>query len=55
MRTTSLCVQWMGGVGFTEDYLPEKFYRDCIVGTIYEGTSNINLETIGKLIQKEYA
>jgi alkylation response protein AidB-like acyl-CoA dehydrogenase len=55
VRTTSNCVQWLGGVGFTEDYLAEKFYRDCIVGTIYEGTSNMNLETIGKILQQEYS
>ena len=31
-----------------------RFYRDCIVGTIYEGTSNIQLNTIAKLISKQY-
>ncbi|MFH4980522.1 hypothetical protein AB6A40_007231 [Gnathostoma spinigerum] len=53
-NTTSKCIEWMGGVGFTKDYPIEKFYRDCKIGTIYEGTSNIQLNTIGKLIDLEY-
>lgn len=51
--TTSKCVEWMGGVGFTEGPV-EKFYRDCKIGTIYEGTSNIQLNTIAKLVEAEY-
>jgi len=47
---TSKCVEWMGGVGFVKDYPLEKFYRDCKIGTIYEGTSNIQLSTIAKLL-----
>ncbi|XP_069156870.1 short/branched chain specific acyl-CoA dehydrogenase, mitochondrial isoform X2 [Procambarus clarkii] len=53
-RVTSKCVELMGGVGFTKDYPVEKFYRDCKIGTIYEGTSHIQLNTIAKLVQKEY-
>lgn len=53
--TTSRCIDWMGGVGFTKDFPQEKFYRDCKVGTIYEGTTNIQLNTIAKFIQKEYS
>ncbi|OAF67692.1 hypothetical protein A3Q56_04580 [Intoshia linei] len=49
-RITSKCIDLMGGVGFTKDYPVEKFYRDCKVGTIYEGTSNIMLNTIAKLL-----
>lgn len=52
--TTSKCIEWMGGVGFTKDYPVEKFYRDCKIGTIYEGTSNIQLNTIAKYIKQEY-
>jgi short/branched chain acyl-CoA dehydrogenase len=44
----------MGGVGYTKDYPIEKYYRDCKVGTIYEGTSNIQLNTIAKIIGDEY-
>lgn len=51
---SSKCIEWMGGVGFTKDYPAEKFFRDCKVGQIYEGTSNIQRETIGKFIQQEY-
>ncbi|GAU98103.1 hypothetical protein RvY_09289 [Ramazzottius varieornatus] len=51
--TTSKCVEWMGGVGFSKDYPQEKFYRDCKIGAIYEGTSNIQLNTIAKCIQQE--
>lgn len=55
LLTTSRCIDWMGGVGFTTDFPQEKFYRDCKVGTIYEGTTNIQLNTIAKYIQKEYS
>jgi len=51
---TSKCVEWLGGVGFTKEFPVEKFYRDCKIGTIYEGTSNIQLNTIAKLIETEY-
>ncbi|XP_048843181.1 short/branched chain specific acyl-CoA dehydrogenase, mitochondrial isoform X1 [Brienomyrus brachyistius] len=52
--TTSKCIEWMGGVGFTKDYPIEKFYRDCKIGTIYEGTTNIQLTTMAKFIDQEY-
>lgn len=50
---SSKAVEWMGGVGFTRDEMLEKFYRDSKIGAIYEGTSNIQLQTIAKLIQKD--
>ncbi|KAK0402905.1 hypothetical protein QR680_016605 [Steinernema hermaphroditum] len=53
-KTTSKCIEWMGGVGFTKELPIEKFYRDCKIGTIYEGTSNIQLNTIAKLVDAEY-
>jgi len=53
-RTAGKAIEWLGGIGFTADLLAEKFYRDCKVGSIYEGTSNIQLQTIAKLIQAEY-
>ncbi|XP_053627886.1 short/branched chain specific acyl-CoA dehydrogenase, mitochondrial isoform X1 [Cherax quadricarinatus] len=53
-RVTSKCIELMGGVGFTKDYPVEKFYRDCKIGTIYEGTSHIQLNTIAKLLEKDY-
>lgn len=46
--TTSKCIEWMGGLGFSKQYPMEKYYRDCKVGAIYEGTSNIQLTTIAK-------
>uniref|UniRef100_A0A8C8DVF1 Short/branched chain specific acyl-CoA dehydrogenase, mitochondrial n=1 Tax=Oryzias sinensis TaxID=183150 RepID=A0A8C8DVF1_9TELE len=52
--TTSKCIEWMGGVGFTKDYPIEKYYRDCKIGTIYEGTTNIQLSTMAKFIDKEF-
>uniref|UniRef100_A0A674HR49 Short/branched chain specific acyl-CoA dehydrogenase, mitochondrial n=1 Tax=Taeniopygia guttata TaxID=59729 RepID=A0A674HR49_TAEGU len=52
--TTSKCIEWMGGVGFTKNYPIEKYYRDCKIGTIYEGTSNIQLSTIAKFLAQEY-
>ena len=49
-RTASRCVEWLGGVGYTRAFLAEKFYRDAKIGHIYEGTSNIQLQTIAKLL-----
>lgn len=53
--TTIKCIDWMGGVGFTKDFPQEKFYRDCKIGAIYEGTTNMQLSTIAKAIRKEYS
>ncbi|CAN91323.1 MULTISPECIES: acyl-CoA dehydrogenase [Sorangium] len=53
-RTASLCIEFMGGVGFTKDYPVEKLYRDAKIGKIYEGTSNMQLSTIAKLLQAGY-
>ncbi|CAF2514759.1 unnamed protein product [Rotaria sp. Silwood2] len=53
-RVTSKCIDFMGGLGFSCDYPQEKFFRDCKVGTIYEGTSNMQLNTIAKFIDSEY-
>jgi alkylation response protein AidB-like acyl-CoA dehydrogenase len=51
-RVTSLCVELFGGYGYTKEYPVEKFYRDAKIGTIYEGTSNMQLHTIAKLLLK---
>jgi short-chain 2-methylacyl-CoA dehydrogenase len=71
-RTTSRCVEWMGGLGFVKDYPQEKFYRDQVracctcsdhlmllagsqkIGAIYEGTSAVMLNTIAKLVAKDF-
>uniref|UniRef100_A0A2K6BS11 Short/branched chain specific acyl-CoA dehydrogenase, mitochondrial n=1 Tax=Macaca nemestrina TaxID=9545 RepID=A0A2K6BS11_MACNE len=53
-QTTSKCIEWMGGVGYTKDYPVEKYFRDAKIGTIYEGASNIQLNTIAKHIDAEY-
>jgi alkylation response protein AidB-like acyl-CoA dehydrogenase len=47
-RVTSLAVELFGGYGYTTDYPVEKFYRDAKIGAIYEGTSNMQLQTIAK-------
>ncbi len=52
-RITSLCVELFGGYGYTKEYPVEKFYRDAKIGTIYEGTSNMQLQTIAKLLLKD--
>jgi alkylation response protein AidB-like acyl-CoA dehydrogenase len=52
-RAASLSVEFMGGVGFTKEFPVEKYYRDAKIGKIYEGTSNMQLQTIAKLIQSE--
>ncbi|HLI63191.1 MAG TPA: acyl-CoA dehydrogenase [Terriglobales bacterium] len=51
-RVASLCVEIYGGYGFTKDYPVEKFFRDSKIGKIYEGTSNMQLQTIAKLVIK---
>ena len=51
-RATSLSVELLGGAGYTTDFMVEKFYRDAKIGTIYEGTSNMQLATIAKAILK---
>jgi alkylation response protein AidB-like acyl-CoA dehydrogenase len=52
-RITSLCVELYGGYGFTKEYPVEKYYRDAKIGTIYEGTSNMQLQTIAKSLLKQ--
>ena len=48
-RVASQAVEIFGGYGFTKDYPVEKFFRDSKIGSIYEGTSNMQLMTIAKL------
>src|SRR5713226_3940997 len=49
-RVTSLAIEIYGGYGFTKDYPVEKYWRDSKIGKIYEGTSNMQLATIAKLV-----
>jgi alkylation response protein AidB-like acyl-CoA dehydrogenase len=49
-RVTSLAVNLFGGYGFVKDYPVEKLYRDAKIGQIYEGTSNLQLQTISKQV-----
>jgi len=49
-RVASKCVELHGGYGFVKDYPVEKLYRDAKIGTIYEGTSNMQLATIAKQV-----
>ena len=51
-KVTSLMVDLHGGYGFTKEYPVEKYYRDSKIGTIYEGTSNMQLQTIAKMLLK---
>ena len=47
-HVSSLCIDLHGGYGFTREYPVEKYYRDAKIGTIYEGTDNMQLQTIAK-------
>ena len=47
---TSVMVEIYGGYGYTKDYPVEKYYRDAKIGKIYEGTSNMQLQTISKTV-----
>ncbi len=49
-RISSLAIELYGGYGFVTDYPVEKFWRDSKIGAIYEGTSNMQLQTIAKLM-----
>ena len=51
-RTTSTCLELFGGYGYSKEYPAEKYYRDAKIGTIYEGTSNMQLLTIAKTMVK---
>jgi len=51
-RVASLAVNLHGGNGFVKDYPVEKLYRDAKIGQIYEGTSNLQLQTIAKQLLK---
>lgn len=53
-RVSGLAIEWMGGMGFVREGIAEKMYRDSKIGAIYEGTSNIQLTTIAKALQKKY-
>ncbi len=49
-RISSKAIELFGGYGFVKDYPVEKFWRDSKIGAIYEGTSNMQLQTIAKLL-----
>ena len=49
-RISSVAIELYGGYGFVKDYPVEKFWRDSKIGAIYEGTSNMQLQTIAKMI-----
>src|SRR5437764_1397599 len=49
-RITSQAIELYGGYGYVKDYPVEKYWRDSKIGAIYEGTSNMQLQTIAKLI-----
>ena len=52
-HVTSLVVEIYGGYGYTKDYPAEKYFRDSKIGKIYEGTSNLQRQTIAKLLLSE--
>jgi len=51
-RVASRCIDLHGGYGFTTEYPVEKLYRDAKIGTIYEGTSNMQKQTIAKVMMR---
>jgi alkylation response protein AidB-like acyl-CoA dehydrogenase len=51
-RITGQALELFGGYGYSKEYPAEKFYRDAKIGTIYEGTSNMQLQTIAKSMLK---
>jgi short/branched chain acyl-CoA dehydrogenase len=53
-KVSGQAIEWMGGMGFVREGIAEKMFRDSKIGAIYEGTSNIQLQTIAKILQKQY-
>lgn len=51
-KLSSMAIDLYGGYGYVKEYPVEKFYRDSKIGKIYEGTSNMQLQTIAKIILK---
>lgn len=51
-RVASRSLEVFGGYGYTKEYPAEKYYRDVKIGKIYEGTSNMQLQTIAKILLK---
>lgn len=49
-RVSSMAIDLFGGNGYVKEYPVEKFYRDAKIGKIYEGTTNMQLSTIAKLL-----
>ena len=52
-KIASQMIDIFGGYGFTKEYPVEKYFRDSKIGTIYEGTSNMQLQTIAKIILEQ--
>jgi alkylation response protein AidB-like acyl-CoA dehydrogenase len=52
-EVASLAVNLYGGYGYVKDYPVEKFFRDCKIGQIYEGTSNMQKQTIARMLLAE--
>ena len=53
-KVSGLGIELMGGMGFVREGIAEKMWRDSKIGAIYEGTSNIQLTTIAKLLKAQY-
>ncbi len=52
-KVSSAMIDLYGGYGFTKEYPVEKYYRDSKIGTVYEGTTNMQLQTIAKILLSE--
>jgi len=52
-RVSSKAIELYGGYGYVKDYPVEKFFRDSKIGQIYEGTSNMQKQTIAKMLLAE--
>jgi len=52
-NVSSAAIDLFGGNGFTKEYPVEKYYRDSKIGTVYEGTTNMQLQTIAKILLAE--
>jgi acyl-CoA dehydrogenase len=50
---TRYCMEIFGGKGFLKEFPIEKFHRDSIVTSIWEGTSNIQALDLMELLQKK--
>jgi butyryl-CoA dehydrogenase len=55
MKVTTDAVQAMGAAGYSKEHPVERMMRDAKIMQIYEGTNQIQRETVAKLLSRRLA